>query len=242
MREEAADFLLFEVLHRIVLQFRPITTAYAERLGFMRQQPIDKLSKHRVDEVAEIKLEVYDFVRSIRPMKQMVKHLIDDTTIGDCASMYLEDVEDTIDSTIADMEHITKMAETLEGAHERLRDNNTNDTLFTFSIMSAIFLPIQTSTGWYGMNFSNMPELVWDYGYQYFLCLQGFFLLTSLTVILTARFGRRSSVQRCGSCCSGWYGCVCPCRKVHPDKASYSGSVVADTGTLNPTSSQEGSP
>ena len=31
--------------------------------------------------------------------------------------------------------------------------------------MTTIFLPLSLIAGWYGMNFTNMPELAWKYGY-----------------------------------------------------------------------------
>ena len=33
------------------------------------------------------------------------------------------------------------------------------------TIITTIFLPLTLITGWYGMNFSYMPELKWRYGY-----------------------------------------------------------------------------
>lgn len=33
------------------------------------------------------------------------------------------------------------------------------------TIVTTIFLPLTLLTGWYGMNFANMPELSWKYGY-----------------------------------------------------------------------------
>ena len=33
------------------------------------------------------------------------------------------------------------------------------------TIVTTIFLPLTLVAGWYGMNFSNMPELSWKYGY-----------------------------------------------------------------------------
>lgn len=33
------------------------------------------------------------------------------------------------------------------------------------TIVSAIFLPLTLIAGIYGMNFGNMPELTWTYGY-----------------------------------------------------------------------------
>ena len=35
------------------------------------------------------------------------------------------------------------------------------------TIVTTIFLPLTLIAGWYGMNFINMPELAWKYGYAY---------------------------------------------------------------------------
>ena len=34
-----------------------------------------------------------------------------------------------------------------------------------FTVVTAVFLPLTLLVGWYGMNFSSMPELHWKYGY-----------------------------------------------------------------------------
>jgi magnesium transporter len=39
------------------------------------------------------------------------------------------------------------------------------------TMMSTIFLPLTLITGLYGMNFENLPELHWKYGYFYVLAL-----------------------------------------------------------------------
>ena len=33
------------------------------------------------------------------------------------------------------------------------------------AILLALCLPLTLLTGWYGMNFTNIPELTWRYGY-----------------------------------------------------------------------------
>ena len=55
---------------------------------------------------------------------------------------------------------------------DELKDNylsyNTyrmNKIINVLTIISAIFLPLMLITGIYGMNFENMPELSWNYGY-----------------------------------------------------------------------------
>ena len=50
----------------------------------------------------------------------------------------------------------------LQQAQASTRRDATNLYL---TVVASIFVPITTITGWYGMNFSNMPELDWEYGY-----------------------------------------------------------------------------
>lgn len=40
-----------------------------------------------------------------------------------------------------------------------------NSIMKVFTVVTTIFLPLSLITGWYGMNFTNMPELSWRYGY-----------------------------------------------------------------------------
>ncbi len=42
---------------------------------------------------------------------------------------------------------------------------NLNRIMKVFTVVTTIFAPLTLITGWYGMNFSNMPELEWKYGY-----------------------------------------------------------------------------
>jgi len=53
----------------------------------------------------------------------------------------------------------------LREAYQSQTDNDANQLMKLFAVVSAIFLPLTFITGWYGMNFQKMPELSWKYGY-----------------------------------------------------------------------------
>lgn len=44
-------------------------------------------------------------------------------------------------------------------------DIRQNRIMKILTIVTTIFLPLSLVVGWYGMNFTNMPELTWKYGY-----------------------------------------------------------------------------
>lgn len=48
------------------------------------------------------------------------------------------------------------------------------------TVITAIFVPLTFIVGIYGMNFHNMPELSWEYGYFYIL---------GLMLVIAAVFG-----------------------------------------------------
>ena len=49
-----------------------------------------------------------------------------------------------------------------------------------FTLMTSLFLPLTLIVGWYGMNFTSMPEISWKYGYFYVIILS---LLSSVVCI-----------------------------------------------------------
>ena len=50
-----------------------------------------------------------------------------------------------------------------------------------FTVFTVIFSPLSFIAGWYGMNFTTMPELKWRGGYVFVIVLS---LLTAAGVLL----------------------------------------------------------
>ena len=50
-------------------------------------------------------------------------------------------------------------------------DLKQNTVITMLTIITAIFTPLMFIAGWYGMNFTSMPEIPWKYGYLYVILL-----------------------------------------------------------------------
>ena len=57
-----------------------------------------------------------------------------------------------------------------ESYHAQM-DNDMNRTMKVFTVVTTVFLPLTLIVGWYGMNFTTMPELTWKFGYLYIIIL-----------------------------------------------------------------------
>lgn len=66
------------------------------------------------------------------------------------------------------LRYIERMEDRLAELHQHyllMLQDRTNNRLRILTILSAIFMPLTLIAGIYGMNFRNMPELNWYYGY-----------------------------------------------------------------------------
>lgn len=50
-------------------------------------------------------------------------------------------------------------------AYQTQIDIEQNRLMKFFTVITSVFMPLTLITGWYGMNFVNMPELSWQHGY-----------------------------------------------------------------------------
>jgi magnesium transporter len=87
-------------------------------------------------------------------------------------SFSIEGLQDYFRDAFSHLEHalrsITRQLAHLNAIHQehQLRmQNKTSERLRLLTIVSTIFIPLTLITGIYGMNFRNMPELDWQFGY-----------------------------------------------------------------------------
>ena len=55
-----------------------------------------------------------------------------------------------------------------------------NTIMTVLTVITSIFLPLTLIAGWYGMNFSNMPELTWAYGYPVIIIISAVIVVLCL--------------------------------------------------------------
>lgn len=65
------------------------------------------------------------------------------------------------------MHNVTMLSDNvfqLREAYQSMLDVNLNQTMKVLTVISSIFMPLTLITGWFGMNFVNMPMLKWQWG------------------------------------------------------------------------------
>ena len=63
-----------------------------------------------------------------------------------------------------------------------------NQIMKILTIVTTVFLPLSILVGWYGMNFTGMPELTWKYGYPALIVVSILIILITLWWIHRKKF------------------------------------------------------
>ncbi|MGM0460287.1 CorA family divalent cation transporter [Rhodohalobacter sp.] len=101
----------------------------------------------------------------------------------------LQDVKDTVVDLTLRTEEVVDDANSLLNSYMTFQAQKSNDVMKLLTIFSAFFLPLTFIAGVYGMNFKNMPELEWEYGY--FLSL---LLMLVIAVVIFIWFRRKKII------------------------------------------------
>ena len=73
--------------------------------------------------------------------------------------------------------HLLDYAQQVKDAYQSQIDAKQNSNMQFLTVISTIFFPLTLITGWYGMNFTHMPELSAPYAY---------FILIGVCILIVA--------------------------------------------------------
>ncbi|PUE08355.1 magnesium transporter CorA family protein [Limnohabitans sp. T6-20] len=121
-----------------------------------------RLTLHYLDEVCEDqRAAITDWIDALDAWK------VDDVLLPEYLEMLKvrsRDVLEHIERVVHHVGRLEQSAETAVQMHFNAQSNRTNDIMRTLTVLTAIFLPLNLITGFFGMNFENFPALHSDHG------------------------------------------------------------------------------
>ena len=120
-----------------------------------------------LQKIHSLKREMLFLRKSVWPLRELVGGLqrSESPLIGKSTDIYLRDVYDHTIQVIDTVESFRDMVSGMLDTYLSSISNRMNTVMKVLTIIATIFIPLTFIAGIYGMNFENMPELKWRYGY-----------------------------------------------------------------------------
>lgn len=182
------DFLLYQVLDGLVDDYFPALDHLDTRIGFAEREIFEGGGPRVLDSLLRLKREVLYLRRLLGPLREAVSALVrrDFPFIRQECRLYFQDVYDHMMRLFEMVDTQRELISSAMEAHLSNVSNRLNEVMKVLTIIATIMMPLTVITGFYGMNFRNMPELGWRFGPIWALGL-----MSAVAVIMLAYFRRR---------------------------------------------------
>jgi magnesium transporter len=167
IRKMGADYLTYALVDMIVDNYFIILENFGERIEGIEEELIDRPSPDTLQVIHTLKRELIFLRKSVWPLRELISGLerVESELIADTTPIYLRDVYDHTIQVMDTVESFRDMVSGMLDTYLSSLSNRMNEVMKVLTIIATIFIPITFVAGIYGMNFENMPELSWPWGY-----------------------------------------------------------------------------
>ncbi len=163
-----ADFLAHALLDALVDAYQPAVDQLDDMLTGVEERVLARPDQSLLHEVLLLKHNVARLRRTILPQRDMVNRISRGefpSVIRPEMNIYFRDIYDHVVRVAELMESARDLADGVLNTYLSSVNNRMSEVMKTLSVVASVILPLTFIASIYGMNFDNMPELEWEYGY-----------------------------------------------------------------------------
>lgn len=167
IRKMGADILAYSLLDAIVDNYFDVLERQGEMIEEIEEVLVSKPVQATLNRINITKRDMLFIHRNIWPLREVSNLLEHGGTelVESGTRLYLRDLYDHVMQAMDTTEIYRDILSGLLDVYLSSVSNKMNEIMKVLTIISTIFIPLTFLAGVYGMNFTNMPELKWRWGY-----------------------------------------------------------------------------
>ncbi len=178
-------FVMYQAIDKIVDSYFPMVYNIEDHLNEIEDQLNYQNSTKSMSYVFDLRSDLLHIRRTILPMRDLLYRILNSYRfhLDDQERVYFGDIHDHLVKLTEMVESNRELTADMRDSHMSVNASRMNGIMMILTIISSIFIPLTFIAGVYGMNFKNMPELEWHYGY--FIIL---FIMITIAVSMLSWF------------------------------------------------------
>ena len=161
-KPKSAEDLLLRIIHKMIQTFEE-----PSKLLENKNDEIEKIIFLKDSTKISLKHLYYQKTqtRITKKLLQITQNVINHIEVSETSKTALQDIKDKLLSLVLGHDELLENSNNLLNTYISVNAQKSNDVMKLLTIFSVFFLPLNFVAGIYGMNFENMPELHWKFGY-----------------------------------------------------------------------------
>jgi len=176
------EWVLHDILDRMVDGDFLLVDRISDEVDELEDKIFEASTKEDPKKLFLYKRQLLNIRKIIAPQREVINSLIrHELFIERRAYIYFQDITDHLIRIIDFVDTARDVISTAMDIYLSTISNRLNELMKKLTIVATIFMSLTLITGIYGMNFENMPELYWEYGYFIVLLIMMFFAVGIFT-------------------------------------------------------------
>jgi len=169
IRSMGSDYLLYALMDSVVDNYFNLIEVMGDKVEQLEDDLFEEKNNDNIThDIQNLKREILKIRRAVFPLREVVNRIekSEHKLIEEKTQNYLRDLYDHIIQVSENIEISREMIWGLMDMYMTTISNKMNEVMKVLTIIASIFIPLTFLAGIYGMNFENIPELKFKYGYH----------------------------------------------------------------------------
>lgn len=167
------DKILYSLIDKMTIKDINMLSTLEAEISDVEVDVLEGKTKDYISDIVDLKKKLLFLKKHYEPLLDIIEDLtengnnvLEQKSINNFVILFNR--IDRLNRKVGNLrDYVTQIRE----SYQAQLDLNLNNTMKLFTVITAIFLPLTLIVGWYGMNFTTMPELHWEYGYTFVIVL-----------------------------------------------------------------------
>ncbi|MBS4194402.1 magnesium/cobalt transporter CorA [Lederbergia citri] len=159
--------VLYHVLDEIVDNYFPLVETIEDVLNEIDENSNRRPMKLLLQDLYDTRHDLLSIRHVVSPMRDLLYRILNSERLKKIRPNmeYFSDIHNHLIKLSEMIEENRELTTDIRDSYLSLNAHQTNRIMQVLTLITTIFMPLTFIAGIYGMNFVNMPELDWKYGY-----------------------------------------------------------------------------